>query len=131
MARYSGSGGVGRRVTGDDAPVDVSKAARYYDAEHRRQRRLGMAEAGLVGGGAAAAGYGGAKITQETKKLRRVSVRNMVGAKDSALGKTPIGNRSFRVSGRNGALVAGGLAGIAGAGLVRQKAEGRKFGIWR
>jgi hypothetical protein len=55
----------------------------------------------------------------------------MPGAKGSPLGKTPIGNRAFRVSGRNAALLGGGVAGLAGAGLLHEKAEGRKLGIWR
>lgn len=113
------------------APAPVEKAARYYDPEHRRQRRLGMAEAGLAGGGAAAGAIGVRGVTRDTKKLRDVSVRSVVGAKDSRLGKTPVGNRAFRVSGRNGALVLAGGAGLGAAGVVRQKAEGRKFGIWR
>lgn len=115
--------------------ADVSKAARYYDPEHRRQRRLGAYESGLAGGGLAAAGTGGVRAMRDSKELRDTVVQSnpnpnakKLAIKDLPKGK---GKGALRVTRGNAALLAGGTAALAGAGLVRQKAEGRKFGIWR
>lgn len=97
----------------------VGKAARYYDPEHRRQRRLGMAEAGLLGAGAASAGLGIKGAIKTTRSLR------------SAQKLRPRLTGSVAARKREIAGIAGGTAAVSGAGLVREKAENRKMGIWR
>lgn len=124
--RYGNGGGRGKRITDyEDQPMNgessVSKEARHYSPEHRRQRRLGMEEAGLVAGGATATGFGARGIRNSTK-----------GAQDFL--KPPLkhaGKKMLYGSPKHVALVGGGLTAVTGAAALRQKAENRKMGIWR
>jgi len=132
--RYGGSGGHGRRISEAELQ-EVNKAARYYDPEHRRQRKLGMAEAGLAGGGLAATGVGGTRAFQDSRKLRERVVQSnpnpnapKVKVKDLPSGA---GKGALRLTKTNAALLLGGLGATTGAAVVRQKAEGRRLGIWR
>lgn len=138
----------------------VDKAARYYDADARRQRRAGMYQAGLAGSGTISAGLGVHGIRNSTKKVRALNTPGRVmtspkvaevpavgtpgkaghvaakPAQKAKFGPKPGGThpevkRLLSARKRDIALVGAGAAGIAGAGLVRQKSEGRKFGIWR
>lgn len=121
------------------------KAARYYDGEHRRQRRLGMytAAAGLAGGALLA--HGGRGLVKDTRKLRaldldKVKARGVASqgqlpgfaaASPRRISGYPEGKHAVAVRPRNAASVVGGTVAITGAGVIRQKAEGRKLGIWR
>jgi hypothetical protein len=123
--------GLSRQIRAGGRREDVGKRRREYEPEHRRQRRLGMYEAGLAGGGIGSAGYGAHLIRSDTKKLRESGIRTQtvndqgktVQGKDLKLGKTPVGRGTIKLSRRSGALVGGGLAALAGAGAVRHHAE--------
>lgn len=113
QARYGDAGGTGRRMK--PSAEDVTKA---YNAEDRRQRRMGAAEAALgIAGGTGI--YFGAKGARRTT---RALMHGMPKHKD------------FRgVAAANGkqlAQMGGGTAAVGGAGLVRQHAEGHRGRAW-
>jgi len=92
--------------------------ARHYDPEHRRQRRLGAAEAALAIGGVASMARG----VHGTRKTTR--------ALSSARKLRPGLVRAVAASPQDLAYLGGGTAGVAGAGLVRQHAEGARGRAW-
>lgn len=131
----------GRSSRGNDplvqryAKADVRKAARYYDPEHRRQRKLGMAEAGLAGAGLTATGVGGTRAYRDSRELRERVVQSNPNPNSPKLKVKDLpkgaGKGALRLTKTNAALLVGGLGATAGAAVVRQKAEGRRLGIWR
>lgn len=146
-ARYGNGGSRGRRITdAEDEPLtdegckisDVGKAARHYDPEHRRQRRLGVAEAGLLGGGAALIGLGTRGAIKTTKGVRALA-HPPGGTVFRSKEEADAYNKTKKATGgalaigrkRDVAAIGTGAAAVGGAGLVRDKAENRKNGIWR
>lgn len=109
-------------VTADE----VDKAARNYNAEHRRQRRLGMTEAGLAGLGAAGMFVGGRGLRKTTKTMRTLAPK--IAAQPDEVKHL---QGAYAGSKRDLAMLGGGAAAVTGAGVTRQKAEGRRMGIWR
>ena len=121
------------------APTEsASKAApRYYDDENRRQRRLGQYQGVLGLGGVAAAGEGGRRIYQDTKNLRDLTVREdpkgatarpgvHVPLRSSKAGKGAVSLKKLPVG-----LVAGGVAGVGGATVIRRHAESNRGAPYR
>lgn len=99
----------------------IQKRVRDYDSEDRRQRRLGMAQAGLLGLGGALAFRGGRGALRSTRAARSIPW----AAKDKA-GKKELYDAlrsGVAISRRDLAYLGGGAAGFGGAGVVRQHAE--------
>lgn len=124
--RYGGAGAVGRRMqSGIEDRFAVEKRLRDYDSEDRRQRRLGMAQAGLLGLGGALAFRGGRGIRNTTKLAR--TVQGLTGPSGSAKQleqlRSLMRSRGVVASPSDLGYLGGGAAGIGGAGLVRQHAE--------
>ncbi len=127
-----------KKLAAAGATEDASKAApRYYDDENRRQRRLGQYQGVLGLGGAAAAGEGGRRIYQDTKKLRDLTVREdakgataregvHVPLRSSKAGKGAVSLKKLPVG-----LVAGGAAGLTGATVIRRHAESNRGAPYR
>jgi hypothetical protein len=90
--------------------------SRYYDPESRRQRRLGMYEAGLAGLGATGLVLGGRGAVKTTRSMR-------AGAKFRPELK---GKKVVSASGRNLAFLGGGVTGVGGAVAVNRHAESRR-----
>lgn len=127
--RYGEGGTRGRRMA---LPAE-ELVGKLYDPESRRQRRLGMAEAGLAGLGAAGLIRGGKGIRDTTRAVRRV--QGVTGSKDYAkdvyLARDTLKSRKAIVANRkDAALAGGGAASLAGAAIVRQHAEGRRGRRW-
>lgn len=123
-ARYGSGGVTGRRIVDDREAVE--KRYRDYNPEHRRQRRIGMAEAAAVGGGGAALGFGVKGTAKDTKKLRALEIANPGRSGITTVGASHAGRGAIALSRRNGALVLGGGAALAGAGALRRWAESNR-----
>lgn len=107
----------------------VGKAARHYDPEHSRQRRIGAAEAGLVGAGGIATQEGARRIYVDSRNMRQgVKVRAR-GMGDIPLGEKVSG--AFRVRKVPALLAAGGGAAIAGASVLHRHASSRRGAAYR
>lgn len=98
----------------------LSKAARSYDPEERRQRRLGAAAAGSALGGGHLVRTGGRRIQKDTRSLR--TVESHADKLDSGAGSSQYGRALLDTASRTrgSALVNRGAAGrvAAGAGLL-------------
>jgi hypothetical protein len=112
--------------------------SRFYDPEHRRQRRLGMAEAALAGAGAAGLAVGGHGAVKSTKAVRALSTKVPKGGGDGLRagtfvthGKTKAGKGILALRRRDAAALAGGTAGVGGALGLRSYAESRRGTAWR
>jgi MFS family permease len=92
---------------------NVDKAERYYDPEHRRQRRMGIAEAGLIAGGAAVGAKGVAGAAKTTKFGRGV-LRGVNAADPSK----KISHRAIVAAPKNLAQLGGAAAAFTGAGAI-------------
>lgn len=99
----------------------VNKA---YDAEHRRQRRYGMAEATLGLAGVAAGARGVRGIRRTTRAAREAG--KLTAQWKNGKEVTDALSRGVTATRRDLGLAGGGAAGLAGAGLVRAHAEGRR-----
>lgn len=104
--------------------------ARFFDPEHRRQRRLGMAEAALAGGGIAGLVLGGRGAARTTKAIRAMATRGDKGTFNATVGGTKKGRRVLAAAPRELALLSGGAAATGGAVGVRQYAESRRGRGW-
>ena len=104
----------------------VTKRYRDYNPEHRRQRRIGAAEATLLGTGGTAAGFGGRGVYRDTKALRGLELRNIQGKTSGKLGQTAAGRGVVVLTRRNAGLLAGGGLALSGAAGVRRWAEGNR-----
>lgn len=104
----------------------VGKAARHKDIESRRQRRLGITEATLAGAGATGLFFGGRGLKRTTHMMRTLAPK--IAAQPEQVKHL---QGAYAGSKRDLAMVGGGTAGIVGAVGTRQKAEGRRMGIWR
>jgi len=60
----------GRAVLAQQRSEEFEKAQRYYDPEHRRQRRMGIQEAALLGAGGALMFRGGRGVKRSTQAAR-------------------------------------------------------------
>lgn len=105
---------------------EASKRYRDYNHEHRRQRRIGMAEAALIGGGGTAAGFGGHGIYRDTKALRGLEIAKPGRSGIERVGQSAAGRGAVALSRKNGLLLLGGGAGLAGAAGLRRWAEGNR-----
>ena len=129
----------GIKVTRPSA--SVGKAARYYDPEHNRQRRLGAAEAGLAGGGTAAMAYGAHGAVVPTKNVRALArppggvVFRSAEEIKTYKAKQKLAGKTIAASPKHIAAVGAGAAAVTGAGLIHHKAKSisadRKHGVWR
>lgn len=122
----TGGGGHGSRIT---ESVEVSKSRREYDPEHRRQRRLGMGEAVLLGTGGGAAGYGGHGAYRTKQAAGKVT--GVTGKDAKAVKATRDALKSgLLIRPRHLGALAGGAAALGGAGLLRGHAEKPKGRPW-
>lgn len=101
---------------------DVGKRSRYYDPEHKRQRRIGAGEAVLVVGGGGLVGEGTRRAYGDTKKLRAIPILNRGGTFGAKLGESEHGKGAIRVGKVPAALIAGGTGALAGASLLHRHA---------
>ena len=131
---YGNGAGHGRRMT--DSEVEVGKS-RFFDPEHRRQRRLGAAQTVLAGGAIAGTAIGGRGVLRSTKALRSVTgVTVKHPDKATAASKTKrtreanAALRGITGSRRDLLLLGGGLASGGGAVAVNRHAESRKGRGW-
>ena len=108
----------------------VRKLYRQYDPEHRRQRRMGNAEAGLTLGGGYAVHRGARGVQRETRELRDTKIQDRP-TKPMTSVERKFGRKAIAVSRRNGALVAGGLGAFAAAGGVARHANNNKGRTYR
>jgi hypothetical protein len=140
MQRYGGTSGRGRRIIGADTPLsdpaiktDEIGKARYYDPEHRRQRRLGAAEAGLLAAGGLAIGHGTQGAVKSTRALRALKIRS--GGKtpsDIPVSRTKVGRLSAAASPRELGYIGGGTAAVTAAGEVhRQSGNKGRLRAWK
>jgi hypothetical protein len=133
-AAGAATGAVGGALSGRRRqPVGKS---RFYDPEHRRQRRLGMGQAALTGAGAAGLAIGGRGALKSTKAVRALTVRAPKGSPKAgsfsiAHGDTPAGKGILALRRRDAAALAGGTAGLGGALGLRSYAESRRGTAWR
>ena len=150
-----GVGRAGRRrgVTWEDtnreifARSDTGRAGypnpfgkRMYEPEERRQRRIGMAQAVLLGAGAAGVGFGARGIRASTKAAhalkeggaaaKTVEGKKLVSAHQEAASHA-IPHRAIVARGRHLGYLGGGTVALGGAAGLRQYAEsyrGRAYG---
>lgn len=105
--------------------VDPFGKSRFYDPESRRQRRLGMYEAGLAGGAVAGLGLGGKGIVRTSRLARKmpgvVSEKNQDAQALRAALRHGVAARRKDV-----ALAAGGTASGIGAVALNRHAESRR-----
>ena len=97
--------------------------ARHFDPEHRRQRRIGMGEAALLGAGGVLGFRGVSGAVKATKQARKVTwAAGKPGQKEleGAL------RRGVALRRRDLAQIGGGLSGVTGAAALRQHAETRR-----
>lgn len=126
-ARFGDGGTRGRRMTFEEP---VAKALRAYTPEHRRQRRLGIYEAGLGIGGAAATTQGVREARRDTQRLHNLTLGEKIRGKEVRVGESEAGRNAIRIKARPGALIGGGLAALAGVGAVRHHAESNRGRPW-
>ena len=107
----------------------VHKAQRYYDPEHRRQRRFGMTETALaIGGGALAAhGIAGKVGMRATTKIARQSVEESTKAKHGL----DVSSKLLATSRRSAAETAGGAGLVAGASGLHYHGNHSRGKSWR
>lgn len=97
--------------------------ARHFDPEHRRQRRIGMGEAALLGAGGIIGfrgGRGAVKATQQARKVTWAAGKPGQKELEGAL------RHGVALRRRDLAQLGGGVAGVTGAGALRQHAETRR-----
>lgn len=111
----------------DDAKARRQFGKRLYNPEDRRQRRIGMGEAALLGAGGILGFRGGRGLVRTTRGARKLATfaSNMKGAGPRELAVANALSRGVTVRRRDLAQLGGGAAGIAGAGALRQHAESR------
>ncbi|HEY5787495.1 MAG TPA: hypothetical protein VIT65_22245 [Microlunatus sp.] len=129
------TGSVGLAASLGRKKKKVAKS-RFYDPEHRRQRRLGMGQAALAGAGATGLVLGGRGAVKSTKAVRDITTRvpgkSVKGVSNiKRYGDTESGKRILALRRRDAALLAGGTAGAGGALGLRSYAESRRGGAWR
>ena len=104
--------------------ANVGKTARYYDPEGRRQRRLGLAEAALLGTGGALAFRGGRGALKTTKLIRGATVTGESGG-------SIVPKKLLAVTRRDLAQLGGGATAIGAAGAVDYHGNHPRGRQWR
>ena len=113
---------------------NVRKDQRYYDPEHRRQRRMGASTAALAGLSGAMLLRGGAGMRSTAKLVRGeltrdasfIGPRQVVDAKNRATARGALHARK-----RDVAHIAGGLAAAGGAGTINYQGNHERGKHWR
>lgn len=114
--RYGNAGTRGRRI---DAELEEFTKTRFFDPEHRRQRRLGAAQLALGAGGVAGLAFGVKGARKATKVL---DIGGLPRSKDL--------KGAVVMTRRQQAMLAGGTAGVGGAVGVNRYAESRRGRAW-
>jgi hypothetical protein len=111
--------------------ADVEKAQRYYDPEHRRQRRMGMEETGLLTAGAGL-GYLGGKNVAQTSRNAGWHIREALKTKPREMKRLGIkSKRVIAASPKGLGYLAGAATAVAGAGAVNYQGNHRHGRNWR
>lgn len=137
QARYGAGAQRGRRqVLTEEELVELGKS-RFFDPEHRRQRRLGMAELALGAGGAAGLLLGGRGIARTSRAARSVTGMSGHSKDDTALLMSLLQRKDGKrrlptivARGRDAAAFGGGALSAGGAVGVNRYAESRKGRGW-
>ena len=114
--------------TYDQAKSGTVGKSRFYDPEHRRQRRLGAAEAGLTGGALAGLALGGRGVVRVSRLARKT--QGIVGDSKDVKALRSALKHGVAARRQDAALAAGGAAAGIGAYAVNRHAESRRGRAW-
>ena len=119
---------------------DIGKDQRYYDPEHRRQRRMGASSTALLVAGGALGARGGRNIARQTVKTRAQATAGAKVLESRVVGPVGLADAQARTKAagsmvasrkRDLGLLGGAGAAAAGAGTINYQGNHERGKHWR